>query len=242
MKKKRKFVSQHKLKKAKANPRNTEPGKEKRKLTALIPTAIQMLVVLEAERPAISTIVAEQYITKYMNSCSTDSLATGIAVLMPAACCSSLPVLMPAACCSSLPVLMPVACQSSLPVLMPAACWNSLPVLMPAACWNSCIRHPTKSAFLMQLLFIIRTSRNPLKSVLSYMLTNCYTLDFVLSNLKLPILCFQKIVLLAYLHNVLQLLQSCHTIYSISQCHSVPRPIDDLQQQKTYSPRFCRSI
>ena len=120
MKKKRKFVSQHKLKKAKANPRNTEPGKEKRKLTALIPTAIQMLVVLEAERPAISTIVAEQYITKYMNSCSTDSLATGIAVLMPAACCSSLPVLMPAACLNSLPVLMPAAYCSSLPVLMPA--------------------------------------------------------------------------------------------------------------------------
>ena len=40
-------------------PHGTEPGKEKRKLTALIPTAIQMLVVLEAERPAISTIVAE---------------------------------------------------------------------------------------------------------------------------------------------------------------------------------------
>jgi hypothetical protein len=35
------------------------PGNEKRKLTALMATAIQMLVVLEEERPAISTIVAE---------------------------------------------------------------------------------------------------------------------------------------------------------------------------------------
>jgi hypothetical protein len=35
------------------------PGNEKRKLTALMATAIQMLVVREEERPAISTIVAE---------------------------------------------------------------------------------------------------------------------------------------------------------------------------------------